>query len=85
MVKIRLKRVGTKNRAQWRIVVADSKMPRDGRFIESIGFYDPLPIKEKIEVNRARLEYWLGRGAQPSQTLKSLFKRIEIKVTKTAG
>ena len=74
-VRIRLKRIGSKNRPQWRIVVADSKMPRDGRFIEEIGSYDPLPIREKFEVKKDRLDYWLKQGAQPSSSLKSLLKR----------
>lgn len=74
-VRIRLKRFGTKNRLQWRIVVSDIKMPRDGRFIEEIGYYDPLPAKEKISVKRDRLDYWLKQGAQVSTALKSLLKR----------
>ena len=78
-VRIRLKRFGTKNRLQWRIVVSDSRMPRDGRFIEEIGYYDPLPINEKLEVKKERLAYWLKQGAQVSQSLKSLLKRSEKK------
>ena len=74
-VKIRLKRFGTKNRQQWRVVVADVKMPRDGRFIEEIGYYDPLPAKEKLEVKQARLDYWVKQGAQVSPALRSLLKR----------
>jgi small subunit ribosomal protein S16 len=76
-VKIRLKRFGTKNRQQWRIVVADAKMPRDGRFIEEIGYYDPLPAQEKIQVKQTRLDYWLKQGAQLSDSLKSLLKRAK--------
>ena len=76
-VRIRLKRFGTKNRHQWRIVVSDAKMPRDGRFIEEIGYYDPLPAKEKIEVKKERLEYWVKQGAQVSSALKSLFRRAK--------
>ena len=78
-VHIRLKRFGTKNRLQWRIVVSDSKMPRDGRFIEEIGYYDPLPVNEKIQVKKERLDYWLKQGAQVSQSLKSLLKRAAKK------
>ncbi len=81
-VKIRLKRFGTKNRGQWRIVVSDAKMPRDGRFIEEIGSYDPLPAKEKIEVKQERLEYWLKQGAQPSTALKSLLKKAKREAKK---
>ena len=76
-VRIRLKRFGTTNRRQWRIVVSDAKMPRDGRFIEEIGFYDPLPAKDKFEVKKDRLEYWVKQGAQVSVTLKSLLKRAK--------
>ncbi len=78
-VKIRLKRFGTKNRLQWRVVVSDSRMPRDGRFIEEIGYYDPLPRIEKLEVKKERLDYWLKQGAQISVTLRSLLKRSEKK------
>ena len=67
-VKIRLKRFGTKNRQQWRIVVADAKMPRDGRFIEEIGYYDPLPAQEKLQVKQARLDYWIKQGADRKST-----------------
>ena len=82
MVKIRLKRFGTKNRGQWRIVVSDAKMPRDGRFIEEIGFYDPLPKQEKIEVKQERLDYWLKQGAQVSVPLKSLLRKAKRKAVK---
>jgi small subunit ribosomal protein S16 len=78
-VKIRLKRFGTKNRQQWRIVVADAKMPRDGRFIEEIGYYDPLPAQEKVEVKQTRLDYWIKQGAQVSDSLRSLLKRAKKK------
>jgi small subunit ribosomal protein S16 len=74
-VKIRLKRFGTKNRLQWRVVVADAKMPRDGRFIEEIGYYDPLPKEEKFVVKQERLDYWTKNGAQVSDSVKSLIKR----------
>ena len=74
-VKIRLKRFGTKNRLQWRVVVSDARMPRDGRFIEEIGYYDPLPIREKLEVKKDRLDYWMKQGAEISPSLKSLLKR----------
>ena len=74
-VRIRLKRFGTNNRPAWRIVVSDVKMPRDGRFIEEIGYYDPLPAREKISVKRDRLDYWIKQGAQVSTALASLLKR----------
>ena len=78
-VKIRLKRFGAKNRQQWRIVVADAKMPRDGRFIEEIGFYDPLPANDRFQVNQERLDYWVKQGAQMSDALRSLVKRSKKK------
>ena len=81
-VRIRLKRFGTNNRLQWRIVVAESKMPRDGRFIEEIGYYDPIPLSEKLEVKKDRLEYWLKNGAQLTPTVKSLLKRQTKKAKK---
>ena len=74
-VKIRLKRFGSINRQQWRVVVADAKMPRDGRFIEELGYYDPLPAQAKFVVKQERLEYWLKQGAQPSESVKTLLKR----------
>ncbi|MCB9799806.1 MAG: 30S ribosomal protein S16 [Candidatus Omnitrophica bacterium] len=74
-VKIRLKRFGNKNNAQWRIVVSDVKMPRDGRFIEEIGSYNPRPADEKITIKRERFDYWISKGAQPSASVKSLVKR----------
>lgn len=74
-VQIRLKRFGTKNRIQWRIVVSDIKMPRDGRFIEEIGHYDPLPAKERFEVKQDRLDYWVKQGAKVTPSLKSLIRR----------
>ena len=78
-VKIRLKRVGSLNRSQWRVVVADAKMPRDGRFIEELGYYDPLPNEAKFVVKQERLDYWLKQGAQPSESVKTLLKRSRKK------
>lgn len=83
-VRIRMKRFGTKNRIQWRIVVSDVKSPRDGRFIEEIGFYDPLPKEEKFVIKEARLQYWLGKGAQASTSVKSLLKMRKRKAKKSA-
>ena len=78
-VKIRLKRCGTNNRSFWRVVVSEAKMPRDGRFIEEIGYYDPLPKEEKFMVKQERLEYWMSQGAQPSETVRTLLKRAKRK------
>lgn len=79
-----MKRFGSKNRPQWRIVVSDAKMPRDGRFIEEIGFYDPLPKEDSLRVKQERLEYWVKQGAQMSVALKSLLRREKKKAKKSA-
>lgn len=75
MVRIRLKRFGSKNEPHWRIVVADILSPRDGRFIEEIGYYKTLGKQDVIEVKRERLDYWVKNGAQMTETVKSLLKR----------
>jgi len=77
-VKIRMKRMGAKKAPFYRIVVADSRSPRDGRFIEEIGYYNPVsqPVQLKIDGEKA-LE-WLGKGAQPSDTVRALMKKSGI-------
>ncbi|HID39684.1 MAG TPA: 30S ribosomal protein S16 [Calditrichaeota bacterium] len=75
MVKLRLRRMGRKKRPFYRIVAADSRAPRDGRFIELIGTYEPLEKPFKVELKEERVFYWLQNGAQPTDTVKSLFKR----------
>ena len=82
-VKIRMKRFGSKNRPQWRIVVSDAKMPRDGRFIEEIGYYDALPKEDIFVVKQDRLDYWVKQGAQVSVALKSLLRREKKKTKKS--
>ena len=79
---IRLRRVGTTKRAFHRVVVTDKRMPRDGRFIEGIGYYDPNKEPAHVHVDRERALYWLRRGAKPSETVASLFKRLGIDHTK---
>lgn len=74
-VKIRMKRVGTTNTPAYRIVVADSRSPRDGKFIEEIGTYQPLKKSDTFQVDLERAEYWIGKGAQPSDTVASFLKR----------
>lgn len=76
-VVIRLMRMGRKNRPSYRLVVADSRMRRDGRFLEIIGNYDPLENPSKISVKEERVLYWLLRGAKPSETVKSILKKGE--------
>ena len=68
MVKIRLKRMGMKKEPFYRVVVADSRNARDGRFIEEIGYFNPVSNPEALKINEERAKYWLGVGAQPSDT-----------------
>lgn len=77
-VKIRLKRLGAKKAPFYRVVVADSRCPRDGRFIEEIGYYNPTtePVTVKIDAEKAAT--WLNNGAQPSETVKRLFTKVGI-------
>ena len=77
MVKIRLRRMGAKKAPYYRIVVADSRSPRDGRFIEEIGVYDPMAEGEKIKVDMERAKYWISNGAQPTDTVRGLLKKVE--------
>ena len=78
-VRLRLKRTGTTNNPCWRVVVADSRSPRDGRCIEEIGFYDPKADPAECTFKEERVKYWLAQGAQPSVQVKSLLKRAKIK------
>ncbi len=73
-VKVRLTRVGSKKNPIWRVVVADGRSPRDGRTIETIGHYNPQTQPSRIEIDRERLQHWLDRGAQPSNTVKKLIR-----------
>ena len=75
MVKIRLRRMGAKKNPFYRIVVADSRSPRDGRCIEELGFYDPLADGEQIKVDVERAKYWIDNGAQPTDTVRALLKK----------
>ncbi|MBE3592699.1 MAG: 30S ribosomal protein S16 [Thermoanaerobacter sp.] len=77
-VRIRLKRFGAKKRPFYRIVVADSKSPRDGRFIDEIGYYNPIAQPAEIKIDVEKAKKWLSVGAQPSDTVKSLFKKEGI-------
>jgi small subunit ribosomal protein S16 len=74
MVKIRLARHGAKKRPYYRVVVSDSRTPRDGRFIEEVGRYNPVSNPKKIEFNQERVQYWLNNGAQPTDTVARLLK-----------
>ncbi len=77
-VKISLKRMGAKKAPFYRVVVAESRSPRDGRFIEEIGTYNPLTDPAKINIKEDRALHWLGTGAQPSDTVRHLFHLIGI-------
>lgn len=74
-VKIRMKRVGAKNAPVFRIVVADGRSPRDGKFIEELGTYQPLRKGDNFTMNLERAKYWLSKGAQPSETVASFIKK----------
>ena len=74
-VSIRLRREGAKNRPYYKIVVTDSRSPRDGKFIEIIGTYDPKKADHNSTLDLGRAEYWIARGAQPSDTVRSLMKK----------
>ena len=78
MVKIRLQRVGKKKKPSYRVVVADSRAPRDGKFIEVIGHYDPLTDPATVEIKEERALEWLRRGAQPTQTVANIFKKAGV-------
>ena len=77
-VKIRLRRVGAKKAPFYRVVVADSRVPRDGRFIEEVGYYNPLTEPVELKINEERAKYWLGVGAQPTDTARVLLKKSGI-------
>ncbi|MBQ7390590.1 MAG: 30S ribosomal protein S16 [Clostridia bacterium] len=77
-VKIRLKRLGSKKNPFYRVVVADERSPRDGRFIEEIGYYNPLTNPVDIKIDAEKATKWLGNGAQPTETVRSLLKKSDI-------
>ena len=78
MVKLRLRRMGANNQPFYRIVAIDSRVSRDGKYIECIGWYDPKPTPSKINIEKDRALYWLGVGAQPSDTVRSLLRKAGI-------
>ncbi|MCB5223912.1 MAG: 30S ribosomal protein S16 [Candidatus Cloacimonadaceae bacterium] len=78
MVRLRLKRMGANDQPFYRIVAVDARAKRDGKYIESIGWYDPKPNPFKIQVDKDRALYWLGVGAQPSDTVRSLLRKAGI-------
>lgn len=74
-VRIRLRRMGAKKRPFYRIVVADSRFPRDGRFIEEIGYYNPISQPKEIKIDAEKAIEWMNKGAKPSDTVKALFQK----------
>lgn len=77
-VRIRLTRLGRKKKPFYRIVVADAECPRDGKFLDILGTYDPLQDPAAVEINNDKLQDWLGKGALPTTTVKSLLKKAEV-------
>jgi small subunit ribosomal protein S16 len=78
LVKIRLKRMGAKRRPFYRLIVADSQSPRDGRFIDQLGYYDPLTDPATIKIDEEKVSTWLSRGAQPSESARELLRRSGV-------
>jgi small subunit ribosomal protein S16 len=78
MVKIRLRRIGRKKAPMYRIVVADSQSPRDGRFIEIVGTYAPRQTEGAITLQEERIEYWMNNGAQPTDTVRSIIRKAGL-------
>jgi small subunit ribosomal protein S16 len=85
-VKIRLKRFGTKKRPYYRIVVMDSRAPRDGRTLEEVGLYHPIEAEDKqVVLKEDRIKEWIGKGAQPTATVKKLLNKREIFIERTVN
>ena len=78
MVKIRLKRMGANKKPFYRVIVADSRSPRDGRFIEELGYYNPMTEPADIKIDAEKAKKWLSTGAKPTETVRSLFKKSGI-------
>ncbi|HOA34235.1 MAG TPA: 30S ribosomal protein S16 [Clostridiales bacterium] len=76
-VKIRLRRMGAKKAPFYRVIVADSRSPRDGRFIEEIGYYNPMTAPAEIKIDLEKAEKWIKNGAQPTDTVKALLKKVK--------
>jgi small subunit ribosomal protein S16 len=81
-VTIRLRRMGTTKRPAYRVVAADSRSPRDGRFLEILGHYSPLTEPPTVALDRAKIEAWIKKGAQPSNTVRKLIANVPVPVAK---
>lgn len=79
-LKIRLRRMGAKKAPFYRVVVADSRSPRDGRFVEELGYYDPMKNPADIKINVEKANEWIKNGAQPTETVKSLLNKAQAQV-----
>ena len=77
-VKLRLKRMGSKQKPFYRVVAADSRSPRDGRFIETVGTYNPIKSEDNLTINEERALYWLNNGAQPTDTVKNILSKTGV-------
>ena len=78
MAKIRLRRMGAKKAPFYRVVVADSRFARDGRFIEEIGYYDPTENRSVVKIDEEKAKQWLSNGAQPTDTVRELLKKVSV-------
>ena len=78
MVRIRLRRTGSKKQASYRVIVADQRSPRDGRFIENLGHYNPRTNPPTFEVDKGRVSYWLDKGAQPSEAVAQMLRNVDL-------
>ena len=78
MVTMRLSRIGSKKRPYYRIVVIDKRRARDGRFLEVVGQYNPIASPVQMEINAERAQYWLSKGAEPSETVRSILRKKEL-------
>ena len=81
MLRIRLRRTGSKKQASYRVVVADQRSPRDGRFLENLGFYNPRTNPPTVDVDRGRVSYWLTQGAQPSEAVAQILRNVDLTAT----
>ncbi|HRT28953.1 MAG TPA: 30S ribosomal protein S16 [Kiritimatiellia bacterium] len=85
MVKIRLRRTGCNNNAAFRVVAADERSPRDGKFLEILGWYEPKREGENFKLNLERIEHWLSKGARMSETVASMVRKAKKAATETAA
>jgi len=85
MVRIRLTRIGAKKKPFYRLIACNSRTPRDGRFIEQLGWYDPMKNPHQVKFDLARVDYWISKGAQPSDTAKKLIEKARTEAGAAAG